>query len=265
MSPTDSRPEYYQFEEVNNAVILLFREARQREMASGSVLDLGCGRARLGFEIERLGYTVTGIDKSSSACATARTRINEVIEGDFMDSEATATALSGRQFDWLLAADVLEHLAEPRAALCFYRRFLKPDGRLIVSLPNVAVWDNRLRLLFGRFDYRDSGLPDRTHLRFFTFRTARELISDAGFTPLRTRWEPGIARAFLPLLKRFAFREAQPDAILESPLYRFYSRYLLPAEHLVCSIAPRLLAFRVVILAGLNDYVEARPTRRNQN
>jgi SAM-dependent methyltransferase len=264
MSPTDSRPEYYQFEEVNNAVILLFREAR-REQTPGCVLDLGCGRARLGFEIERLGYTVTGIDNSPVACATARTRISEVIEGDFMDSVGTAASLKGRQFDWLLAADVLEHLAEPKSALCFYRRFLKPGGRLIVSLPNVAVWDNRLRLLFGRFDYHESGLPDRTHLRFFTFRTARELVSGAGFKPQRTTWEPGIARAFLPTLKRFAFRDAQPDAILESPVYRFYSRYVLPAENLICSIAPRLLAFRVVILAGLNDFAEARPTHRNQN
>src|SRR5690242_13857441 len=122
MSLTDSRPEYYQFEEVNNAVILLFREARRGKRTPGSVLDLGCGRARLGFEIERLGYTVTGIDKSSLACATARTRISEVIEGDFMDSEGTAASLKGRQFDWLLAADALEHLAEPESALYFYRR-----------------------------------------------------------------------------------------------------------------------------------------------
>lgn len=265
MSLTDSPPEYYQFEEINNAALRLLRETRQREVTSGSVLDLGCGRGRLGLEVEQLGYTVTGIDNSPVACATARTRISEVIEGDFMDLEGTATALSGRQFDWLLAADVLEHLVEPKSALCFYRRFLKPDGRLIVSLPNVAVWDNRLRLLFGRFDYRESGLPDRTHLRFFTFRTARELVSDAGFKPLRTSWEPGIARAFLPTLKRFAFRKAQPEAILESPLYRFYSRYVLPAENVVCSIAPRLLAFRVVILARLNDSAEEPPNHQNQS
>ena len=265
MSPADSRPEYYQFEEINNAALLLFREAWKRDLARGSVLDLGCGRARLGFEIERLGYTVTGIDKSSLACATARTRISEVIEGDFMDLEGTAAALNSRQFDWLVAADVLEHLVEPRSALRFYRRFLKRDGRLIVSLPNVAVWDNRLRLLLGRFDYRESGLPDRTHLRFFTFRTARELVSEAGFKPLRTTWEPGIARAFLPILKRFAFRKGEPEAILESPIYRFYARYVLPAERLVCGVDPRLFAFRVAIVARLNDYAEAPPTHQNQS
>src|SRR5260370_29759775 len=160
MSPTDSGPEYYQFEEVNNAVIVLFRET-WREETPVRVLDLGCGRPRLGFEIERLGYTVTGIDNSPVACATARTRISEVIEGDFMDSVGTAASLKGRQFDWLLAADVLEHLAEPKSALCFYRRFLKPAGRLIVSFPNLAGWSNRLRLLFGRFHYHDHGPPHR--------------------------------------------------------------------------------------------------------
>jgi len=254
---------YYQFEDINNAIIRLFRDAQQRE--AGSVLDLGCGRARLGLEVQRLGYTVTGIDNSPVACATARTRISEVIELDFTKLTAVADTLKERKFDWIMAADVLEHTPDPKTTLSFYRRYLKPDGRLIVSLPNVAVWDNRLRLLFGRFDYRDSGVMDRTHLRFFTFRTARELVSEAGFTPMRTTWEAGIARAFLPLLKRLVTREAAPGALLESPSYRFYTRYILPAEHLVCGIAPGLLAFRAVILARLNDSAEAPPNRRNQS
>ena len=265
MSLTDTRPEYYQFEEINFAIVRLFREARQREKKLASVLDLGCGRAGLGLEIERLGYTVSGIDRSSLACATARMRISEVIERDFTDLEGTAAVLDGRQFDFLLAADVLEHLAEPDSVLRFYRRFLKPGGRLIVSLPNVAVWDNRLRLLLGRFNYGDSGVPDRTHLRFFTFRTARELVLGSGFEPLRTSWEPGIARAFLPLFKRFVGHKAEPDAILKSPVYRFYSRYILPAERLICSVAPRLLAFRVIILARLSDSVEVRPNHQSQS
>jgi 2-polyprenyl-3-methyl-5-hydroxy-6-metoxy-1,4-benzoquinol methylase len=262
---TESDSRYYQFEDINNAVVRLFRQAKQRDGKVGSVLDLGCGRARLGLEVERLGYTVTGIDNSPVACATARTRISEVIELDFMNPDAVAAALNGRQFDWIMAADVLEHSAEPETALGFYRRFLKPDGRLIVSLPNVAVWDNRFRLLFGRFDYRDSGVMDRTHLRFFTFRTARKLIVEAGFTPLQKTWEPGIARAFVPALKGLLGRTSGAGAILESPAYRFYSHYVLPIEHMVCGIAPGLLAFRVVMLARLNDCAEEPPSHRNQN
>jgi 2-polyprenyl-3-methyl-5-hydroxy-6-metoxy-1,4-benzoquinol methylase len=262
---TESSSSYYQFEDINNAIIRLFRNARQSDRKLGSVLDLGCGRARLGLEVERLGYTVAGIDNNPVACATARTRISEVVELDFMKLDAVAAALNGRQFDWIMAADVLEHSAEPQAALRFYRRFLKPDGRLIVSLPNVAVWDNRFRLLFGRFDYRDSGVMDRTHLRFFTFRTARELIIEAGFTPLRRTWEPGIARAFMPAVKGLLGRKGGSSAILESPAYRFYLRYVLPVEHLVCGVAPGLLAFRVVILARLNDCAEEPPSHRNQS
>lgn len=262
---TESSSSYYQFEDINNAIIRLFRNARQCDRKLGSVLDLGCGRARLGLEVERLGYTVAGIDNNPVACATARTRISEVVELDFMKLDAVAATLNGRQFDWIMAADVLEHSAEPQAALRFYRRFLKPDGRLIVSLPNVAVWDNRFRLLFGRFDYRDSGVMDRTHLRFFTFRTARELIIEAGFTPLRRTWEPGIARAFMPALKGLLGRKGGSSAILESPAYRFYLRYVLPVEHLVCGVAPGLLAFRVVILARLNDCAEEPPSHRNQS
>jgi 2-polyprenyl-3-methyl-5-hydroxy-6-metoxy-1,4-benzoquinol methylase len=262
---TESSSSYYQFEDINNAIIRLFRNARQCDRKLGSVLDLGCGRARLGLEVERLGYTVAGIDNNPVACATARTRISEVVELDFMKLDAVAAALNGRQFDWIMAADVLEHSAEPQAALRFYRRFLKPDGRLIVSLPNVAVWDNRFRLLFGRFDYRDSGVMDRTHLRFFTFRTARELIIEAGFTPLRRTWEPGIARAFMPAVKGLLGRKGGSSAILESPAYRFYLRYVLPVEHLVCGVAPGLLAFRVVILARLNDCAGEPPSHRNQS
>lgn len=258
--------DYYQFEDINTAVVCLFRDAcHSVEGNLGSVLDLGCGRARLGLEIERLGFRVTGVDGNPAACATARTRISEVVEIDLARHGQIDAALRGRQFDWLLAADILEHIADPLSALSSYRRFLKPGGRVIVSLPNVAVWDNRLRVLLGRFDYIDSGVLDRTHLRFFTFRTARQLVIEAGFEPLRIEWEPGIARAFLPLLKRgFTGKEGEPASILESRAYRFYSRYLAPAEHFVSGFAPGLLAFRAVIEARLRDCAEEQSNRRNQ-
>jgi SAM-dependent methyltransferase len=229
------------------------------------VLDIGCGRARLGYEIERLGYRVSGIDNNPLACATARERISEVIEHDIMEFVGLAKILEGRQFDWLMAADVLEHCSDPVTVLRFYRRFLKPNGRLIVSLPNVAVWDNRLRLLFGRFNYTDSGVMDRTHLRFFTFRTARELVIQSGFTVDRTTWEPGIARAFVPLMKRLISNKNGPGAIVDSPTYRFYSRCLMPLEHLIAGIAPGLLAFRSVMHARVSDCAEEPPTHQNRN
>jgi 2-polyprenyl-3-methyl-5-hydroxy-6-metoxy-1,4-benzoquinol methylase len=242
--------EYYCYEDINYAVVELLRSAHRSRPESTTLLDVGCGRGRLGLEIEALGYKVTGLDNSPIACAAARKRITEVVELDITDYGRVEQRLGGRRFDCLLAADSLEHSVDPWAVLTFYRQFLKPDGRLLISLPNVAVWDNRIRMLCGRFNYADSGVMDRTHLRFFTFRSARQLVVNCGFALEKCTWEPGIARAFLPLIKCFIRNRVQsPGSILESKAYGFYMRYLMPIEKTVTSIAPGLLAFRTVILA----------------
>ncbi|WP_426442433.1 class I SAM-dependent methyltransferase [Bradyrhizobium genosp. P] len=239
---------YYEHEDINNAVVGLFVEAKNNDNRTGTVLDIGCGRGRLGLEIETLGFRVTGIDESSVACETARTRLSEVIELNLTDFAKVGQMLGDRRFDWLMLADVLEHLPYPEKALEFYKQYLALGGRLIVSLPNAVVWDNRLRIMLGRFDYRDSGTMDRTHMRFFTFRSARELVENAGFTPLRRTFDPGIVRAFLPLVKKLVAGK-HPGSILESPSYQFYKKYLLPVEQAFASILPGLFAFRIVLSA----------------
>jgi 2-polyprenyl-3-methyl-5-hydroxy-6-metoxy-1,4-benzoquinol methylase len=239
---------YYEHEEINNAIVGLFAEAKKNENKTGTVLDIGCGRGRLDLEIETFGFRVTGIDDSSVACETARTRLSEVIELNLMDFAKVEHILGERRFDWLMMTDVLEHLPYPEKALEFYKQYLAPGGRLMVSLPNAVVWDNRLRIMLGRFDYRDSGTMDRTHMRFFTFRSARELVENAGFTQLRQTFDPGIVRAFLPLVKKLV-ADKDPSSILESPSYQFYKNYILPVEQAFASILPGLFAFRIVMTA----------------
>jgi O-antigen biosynthesis protein len=80
----------------------------------------------------------------------------------------------------VLLGDVLEHLRDPLASLRQAVRKLKPSGFIVTSLPNVAHGDVRLSLMQGRFRYADVGLLDRTHIKFFTLETARELITEAG-------------------------------------------------------------------------------------
>ena len=242
---------YYQYEDINNAIVGLFTEAKAKDGRAGTVLDIGCGRGRLGLEVEKLGFRVTGIDDSAVACELARTRLSEVVELNLNDFASVEKTLGDRKFDWLMTADVLEHLPYPAETLDFYKKFLVPGGRLMLSLPNVAVWDNRLRLLMGRFDYRDSGTMDRTHLRFFTFRTARQMVENAGFTPLHRTLEPGIVRAFLPLVKKMVGGQGDPSSILESPSYRFYTSYVMPVERAIAGALPGLLAFRTVMTAQL--------------
>ncbi len=87
--------------------------------------------------------------------------------------------------DTILCLDVLEHLVNPAALLAEAHKALRPGGRLVASIPNVrhhsVVWP----LLLGRWDYADSGVLDRTHLRFFVRKTAAALLEEAGFTILR--------------------------------------------------------------------------------
>jgi 2-polyprenyl-3-methyl-5-hydroxy-6-metoxy-1,4-benzoquinol methylase len=241
-------PSYqYQLEDVNQGIVDLLSSARR-----GTVLDVGCGRGRLGAELGDMGFEVTGIESNPEACVTAATRLRDVIEADCTDFDAMSDALGNRRFDYLMAADVFEHLVDPVEALRFYRQFLADDGRLVLSLPNAAVWDNRLRILAGRFTYKDSGVMDRTHLRFFTFRTARQFVEACGFVPTETSFEPGIARAFLPLVKKRMSRQegiADPGAMLDSPAFQAYARYVLPVERAITRLDKGFFAFRVVLLA----------------
>jgi hypothetical protein len=81
----------------------------------------------------------------------------------------------------LLAAAVLEHLKHADRLLRQSRELLKPGAKVIVSLPNVAHYSMRLRLLRGKFDYEDYGIMDRTHLHFYTLSTGKQLLEQEGY------------------------------------------------------------------------------------
>jgi len=104
--------------------------------------------------------------------------------GDLADP-ATVGSLAGRQFDVILAGDVLEHLVEPERLLQQVRPLLARDGYLVTSIPNVAHGAVRLALMKGRFQYTDVGLLDRTHVRFYTLNSLTEMLMAGGFTAVR--------------------------------------------------------------------------------
>jgi hypothetical protein len=79
----------------------------------------------------------------------------------------------------IVAADVLEHLKDPLATLRSLRPYLDPDGYFVISVPNVAHGSVRMALLTGHFDYREIGLLDSTHLRFFTRESFECLLDEA--------------------------------------------------------------------------------------
>jgi len=89
--------------------------------------------------------------------------------------------VNGRRFDRVLLLDVLEHLPHPEILLREAGEVVKQHGAIIVSVPNVSNVTVRVALLFGKFNYADRGIMDRTHLRFFTLKTARQFLRENGF------------------------------------------------------------------------------------
>jgi SAM-dependent methyltransferase len=154
------------------------------------VLDVGCASGYVAQALaERRGATTVGIEPDPAMAKTAE-QFCERVYPLTIEAAQQEPDLNGDRFDAILFGDVLEHLVDPWGALVWARGLLAPGGRVIVSIPNVGHWSVRWSLLRGRFDYTDHGLLDRTHLRFFTHKTARELAERAGFVVESERFTP---------------------------------------------------------------------------
>src|SRR5882724_5897083 len=235
---------YHYFEDVNWGLLRLWGDRTNLD-----VLDVGCGFATTSQHIAARGNRIIGIESSADAVAVARERVREVVHADLQDYDDVKHALGGRRFDVIIFADVLEHLAWPAAILSQYLDLLNDGGSVIVSLPNVGLWSERLSLLAGRFRYDETGVLDRTHLRFFTRRTARELIEQAGLEVVRRTYNPGLVRPFVPLAKKLPGGDAalnDPAALMQSRPYKLYVKAIYPAERAIASLWPGALAFQMI-------------------
>jgi SAM-dependent methyltransferase len=154
------------------------------------VLELGCAAGHVTRALVERRCEVVAIEADAEAAAALDDLTGadvDVFVGDLTDPTVVQKAAEGRTFDVVLAGDVLEHLPDPAATLHACREVLRPDGYVVVSLPNVAHADVALRLLDGRFDYGPTGLLDRTHLRFFTLDSIHGLLDEAGLLALEVR------------------------------------------------------------------------------
>ena len=146
------------------------------------VLDVGCSVGTLGQAIRERGAHVTGIEIDGVMADQARRRLDTVHVGSVED-ERMFERLEEQPYDCIIFADLLEHLVDPWTALGRFAERLTPDGVVVASLPNIRHYTTIRTLLFqGYWPYRDRGIHDRTHLRFFTLRNIRELFASSGLT-----------------------------------------------------------------------------------
>jgi 2-polyprenyl-3-methyl-5-hydroxy-6-metoxy-1,4-benzoquinol methylase len=157
---------------------------------NAKVLDVGCGTGSVSLIANRgKNNAVFGIEPDPDRTALARTR----------GLDATCGYLSPEYlqdhgpFDVVMFADVLEHVASPAEMLALARSGLKPGGWLLISVPNAVHWIMRWQILWGRFEYSQTGLRDSTHLRWFTRATLVRLLDSAGFETVEFKYSAGTA------------------------------------------------------------------------
>lgn len=168
------------------------------------VLELGCHTGYFSAAVTEQGNTVEAIDIDADAIRVARQRgINATVA----DLDAPDTLPGDGRFDVVVMANVLEHLRRPAHLLRDATRTVHKDGRLILSVPNVAHLSVRLGLMRGRFDYCRAGIMDETHLHFYTRASLRRLLEQSGWRVTREhastgRIEPPLRRVLVSSLAR---------------------------------------------------------------
>jgi len=144
-------------------------------------LDVGAAEGYLAEILTRRGFEVTCLERDPGLAASAAAHCRRIVVADL---ERELPPLDG-PFDVIVCADVLEHLSDPARVLSCLTQYLRENGLVIVSVPNVAHLWVRLQLLLGRFDYADRGILDRTHLRFFTRRSFLRFLAETKLTLIR--------------------------------------------------------------------------------
>jgi SAM-dependent methyltransferase len=136
------------------------------------VLDVGCGAGYLSEILVRRGYAVVCIDWPGTPHPAT-------VEFSGADLDNGLGPLDSH-FDYVICADVLEHLRDPVRLLTECRQHLAPGGTVVISLPNSAHWYFRWSVLMGRFPQHEHGLFDSTHLHFYTWESCLNLLDRAG-------------------------------------------------------------------------------------
>lgn len=201
----------------------IYKRLELEDLKGKKVLELGVGDNSLTKKMFDMGAIVDVVEINPFLSERSMSYCRKIYE---MDIEEIEIADLDRDYDIILAADVLEHLKDAEHVLSNLKKHLKVKGLLVVSLPNVVNIYVRLNIFFGRFPYHTKGILDKTHLRFFTFETAQQMLK-------RTGWDIiGSGITCLPLGILFPF-------LLKRPL-----RYMLSFFHLITRLFRGLLAYQ---------------------
>lgn len=167
-------PKYDEFHFASNMIFQLIEPDKR-------ILDVGCGTGKLAEQLRlKKNCYVVGIERDEVEARLAQQRCDKLLLADVEKLEDIP--FQAGYFDIIVFADILEHLLNPEAVLQRFKKYLPDSGYVFVSVPNIANWSIRLKLLAGKWNYKETGLLDKTHIRFFTLKTVKEMIQRCGYT-----------------------------------------------------------------------------------
>lgn len=147
---------------------------------SKKVLDVGCATGRIAAKLKKeKNCSVVGIEIDKEMTQIAKKRCDKVVNANV--ELLKSIDFPKGYFDIILYADVLEHCRNPQEIVQNLRPYLADDGYILISIPNVANWEIRLKLLMGKFNYQGGTILDTGHLKFFTLPSIMKLIEKAKF------------------------------------------------------------------------------------
>jgi glycosyltransferase involved in cell wall biosynthesis len=198
---------------------------------NSKVLDIGCASGFMGDILTPKKVEYWGIDQ------LPETKIRHPMTKYFRaDLENLSNLTLGREFDYIIIADVIEHIRNASELLSCVKKFLKTEGRLIISTGNIAIWFYRVSLLMGRFKYAAHGILDSTHVKLYTLDTFEDLIFSSGFKILNVRYTP------IPFELVFSSRgKSRIPGYLESIYYRMVKWW------------PKLFSYQFIIEAEVSS------------
>ncbi len=205
----------------------------KRVPANSTVLEIGSATGYLTEKLLAKNCKVISVEKDKVMAAYAKNKLNSTIINCDVGKIEKHLSAEKNKFDVILLADVLEHLSDPYEVVETLKKYMKPKSKMIISVPNIANFAIRFNLLFfGRFDYQNFGILDKTHLKFFTKDTIERLFSDTGLKVIHFDAVAGfeVSKFYRLTVGRVTFRVRQ----------------LRSVEYLITRIFPRFFALEFI-------------------
>jgi 2-polyprenyl-3-methyl-5-hydroxy-6-metoxy-1,4-benzoquinol methylase len=211
------------------------------------LLDVGCGSGyQSNFIRKKFKFEVHGIEEIKSLKEKLNKNLDKAILENLNDKKKISKIIKSNYYDYIIFSDVLEHIVDPVDILNFYKKFLKKNGFIIVSVPNVANIYQRLLLLFGFFSYQEAGVMDKTHLRFFTKKTLISCAKEANLKIVHNTSDSIIIRGLFYIFRLNSLKNTKN--LTKSVYMKVYKLFIQPLELIFVKLLPNIFSFRFGLL-----------------